>query len=101
MIKNPKFTKKIEDFVCGHCHKKIKGTGYTNHCPKCLWSKHVDNNPGDRLNSCQGMMKTVDLELKNGHIYLIQQCQRCKQHKRIKTQENDNFDKILAITKNR
>ena len=26
----------------------MKGNGYTNHCPKCLWSKHVDINPGDR-----------------------------------------------------
>ena len=22
--------------------------GYTNHCSQCLWSKHVDINPGDR-----------------------------------------------------
>ncbi|MBU3901416.1 RNHCP domain-containing protein, partial [Patescibacteria group bacterium] len=47
-MQSKKFQRKIEDFVCGHCGPKIKGTGYTDHCPKCLWSQHVDVNPGDR-----------------------------------------------------
>lgn len=42
------FTKTVEDFICAHCGTHVRGNGYTNHCPECLWSKHVDNNPGDR-----------------------------------------------------
>lgn len=41
--KKPKnFTRVIEDFICENCGTEVKGNGYTNHCPKCLWSKHVD-----------------------------------------------------------
>ncbi|MFA6992594.1 MAG: RNHCP domain-containing protein, partial [Candidatus Gracilibacteria bacterium] len=39
-----RFSRTIEDFVCEKCGAKVKGDGYTNHCPKCLWSKHVDIN---------------------------------------------------------
>ena len=42
------FTRKVEDFTCEHCGREVHGNGYTNHCPHCLHSKHVDVNPGDR-----------------------------------------------------
>ena len=57
----PKFIKNIEDFTCEHCGAPVKGTGYTNHCPKCLWSKHEDVNPGDRASDCHGLMKPIDI----------------------------------------
>ena len=56
------FQRRIENFVCEHCGEKVIGDGYTNHCPKCLWSKHVDVNPGDRMAHCGGMMKPEALE---------------------------------------
>jgi hypothetical protein len=37
-----------EDFRCGHCGHLERGDGYTNHCTACLWSAHVDIQPGDR-----------------------------------------------------
>ena len=46
-----------EDFECGNCGHEIEGNGYTNHCTACLWSKHVDVNPGDRAADCHGLMK--------------------------------------------
>ena len=55
-----KFIKVKEDFVCEHCGAEVKGDGYTNHCPKCLWSKHVDVHPGDRAAECGGMMALFD-----------------------------------------
>ena len=60
------FKRKIEDFVCGNCGENIKGDGYTNHCPKCLWSKHVDINPGDRASDCGGLMEPSKMEAKGG-----------------------------------
>ena len=63
-----KFQRKKEDFICENCNKKVKGDGYTNHCPACLWSKHVDINPGDRLAECKGMMKPIGLD-KKGDIF--------------------------------
>ena len=41
------FTRNIEDFTCEHCGATVKGNGYTNHCPMCLWSKHVDVDQGE------------------------------------------------------
>ena len=61
-----KFKRKIEDFVCGHCKQKVKGNGYTNHCPKCLWSKHVDLTPGDRASGCKGMMAPSGIDASKG-----------------------------------
>jgi rubrerythrin len=93
-----KFTKKIEDFVCGTCGAKVKGNGYTNHCPVCLWSKHVDINPGDRLHNCGGMMKPVSVEMDHGEYILIHKCQKCGIEKKNKTSPEDNFESILKLT---
>lgn len=59
-----KFTMIDEDFVCEVCHTKVKALGYTarDHCPKCLCSKHVDINPGDRACTCHGILKPVAIE---------------------------------------
>jgi len=42
-----KFTKIDEEFICENCGHKVNKLGYTcrNHCPICLYSKHVDINP--------------------------------------------------------
>ena len=43
------FTEIDEEFICENCGKKVGKLGYScrNHCPYCLYSKHVDKNPGD------------------------------------------------------
>jgi hypothetical protein len=94
------FTRTIEDFTCGHCGFKVKGSGYTNHCPKCLWSKHVDINPGDRAEICQGMMKPIGVEKNGPDIYIVQRCQNCKTERRIKQSPDDNYDLILELSAN-
>ena len=55
-MNNKKFTMIDESFICENCHKKVNPLGYTarDHCPYCLYSKHVDINPGDRKESCHG-----------------------------------------------
>ena len=70
-VKVKKFQKRKEDFVCEHCGAEVKGNGYTNHCPKCLWSKHVDIFPGDRLEDCGGLMEPVAVEAKKAGKYTI------------------------------
>jgi hypothetical protein len=75
--KMKKFQRKKEDFVCQNCGTKVKGNGYTNHCPVCLYSKHVDINPGDRLSSCHGLMAPEDFEIKNGEYVIIHRCLKC------------------------
>ncbi|OHA34705.1 MAG: hypothetical protein A2928_03685 [Candidatus Taylorbacteria bacterium RIFCSPLOWO2_01_FULL_45_15b] len=72
-----RFTRNIEDFVCGHCGKVVRGNGYTNHCSICLWSKHVDVNPGDRADTCGGLMSPVRYEKKHGEMKVIHVCEIC------------------------
>ncbi len=92
-----KFQRTIEDFVCENCGEEVSGNGYTNHCPSCLWSKHVDINPGDRKNDCGGLMKPVDAYFQSQQWYLIQQCQECGERFKIKVAKEDNFGIIESI----
>jgi len=79
----------------------VSGNGYTNHCPSCLWSKHVDNNPGDRANDCHGLMEPLDLVRKNGDWVLVHSCVKCAHRKSNKMASNDSFDEALLIIKRR
>jgi hypothetical protein len=94
-----RFQRNIEDFTCEHCGFAVRGDGYTNHCPKCLWSKHVDVNPGDRASSCGGLMKPVFVETERGEYLLVHQCEKCRYKKRNKTVPSDDFDEIVRISK--
>ncbi len=62
------------DFRCVHCRVMISanialsGVNSRNHCPYCLWSKHLDLfKAGDRLSACKGAMKPVGLALKTSY----------------------------------
>ncbi len=93
-----KFQRKIEDFICEHCGASVQGNGYTDHCPVCLWGKHVDVNPGDRAAECQGMMEPVEIEMKDGGWLIHYRCQKCGHKFRVKAAENDNLDEIIRLS---
>jgi hypothetical protein len=97
-MENKKFQRKIEDFICDNCGYTNNGDGYTNHCHRCLWSKHVDVNPGDRAEKCHGLMKPISLENIGDVFYIIHKCQKCGLVKRNKAQVNDNFDELIKIS---
>ena len=89
-------------FVCGNCGRKVllASKSYRNHCPYCLYSRHVDVVPGDRRSDCGGLMKPVGLTYKSGKGHqLVHRCQRCgMQRANIVAEEGvqpDNAD-ILA-----
>jgi RNHCP domain len=97
-MESRKFTRTIEDFVCGNCGKEVTGNGYTNHCPECLWSRHVDKNPGDRLAVCGGLMRPI-LVVKEGKGYMItHQCVRCQFERRNSVVTEDNFETVIKIS---
>ncbi len=93
------FIKNKEDFICEHCGHKVKGTGYTNHCPKCLWSKHEDIIPGDRAEGCKGMMKPIRTEYQSGDFILIHKCEKCGAERRIKMADGDDMEEAAKINK--
>ncbi len=92
------FTKVDEDFICEMCGAHVHGNGYTNHCPECLTSKHVDIMPGDRACECAGLMPAIGLETKNGEFVLVQKCQKCGHMRRNKIWENDSRKALRALS---
>jgi hypothetical protein len=95
------FKKKVENFRCQNCDADVVGSGYTNHCPRCLWSKHADVDPGDRLADCDGMMKPSGLE-KRGEIFMIVLvCQKCGFKRLNKAEKGDNFEELIKISSER
>lgn len=91
------FKKTKEDFVCEHCGHVVAGSGYTNHCPKCLWSKHVDISPGDRAEVCQGLMKPVRVEGTQEEYSIVHRCETCGVERRNKAAANDSIDTLVRL----
>ncbi len=94
-----KFIKKVEDFVCENCGLLIKGHGYTNHCPRCLYSKHVDIFPGDRAEPCQGLMRPIGLKIQNGKESIVHKCTKCGITRINKRAKDDYIETIIEISK--
>jgi hypothetical protein len=92
-----RFQKKVEDFICEHCGGQVVGNGFTNHCPHCLWSKHVDIDPGDRAASCGGLMEPALIEAVQEGYVITHQCAKCRHRKRNKTNSADDESLILEI----
>jgi hypothetical protein len=99
MIKK-RFQRKFENFVCENCGLSVRGDGYTNHCPKCLWSKHVDVMPGDRAETCHGMMIPKGILNENSEHIIVHKCRKCKKVHKTKSREEDNQEVIISISKN-
>lgn len=93
----PRFQRTREDFTCEHCGETVRGDGYTNHCPACLYSKHVDVNPGDRAESCGGLMQPIAVEQKKGEYRLLHRCTRCGAERWNRAARGDSFELILQI----
>lgn len=91
-----KFQRKIEDFVCENCGAEVLGNGFTNHCPKCLWSKHVDVFPGDRAETCGGLMEPLGVELGKGKYQINQKCVKCGKIWRNEASPNDDIGQFLT-----
>lgn len=76
------FIARQEPFICEHCNTEVQplSTGsYRNHCPHCLWSKHVDaEGPGDRASTCLGLMEPIGLDHRGAKGWMIvHRCQIC------------------------
>ena len=102
-MENSKFTEIDEEFVCENCGKKVSKLGYScrNHCPFCLHSKHLDINPGDRLDDCHGILEPVSVELsgKKGYV-IIFKCKKCGAIRKNKSAVDDNMDLIIQLSAN-
>ena len=69
-------------FTCKSCGRLISplgaGTNHRNHCPNCLCSLHLDDEPGDRSANCGGIMEAIAVWVKKGGEWsIIHKCKIC------------------------
>lgn len=103
-----------DSFRCVHCRLQVSanpslaGVQNRNHCPYCLWSRHVDaQRAGDRLADCGAEMKPVGLTLKAtrkkygpakaGELMLIHQCQGCGKLSINRIAADDATEQLLEV----
>ncbi|HEV8565032.1 MAG TPA: RNHCP domain-containing protein [Actinomycetota bacterium] len=70
-------------FRCHHCRVVVStravGTDHRNHCPNCLWSRHLDDSPGDRSVDCGSLMEPIAISVRGqGEWVLIHRCTGCE-----------------------
>lgn len=95
------FTKNDSGFICGNCKREVPPLGYSsrNHCPYCLYSLHLDINPGDRAANCGGLMKPdeVTYSSKKGFI-ITHKCVKCGATRNNKMQQDDDSDMLIYLS---
>ena len=101
-------------FRCNYCQAyvhtipELSGVRNRNHCPYCLWSKHLDLiEAGDRLAACKGTMQPIGLTMKHvrdkygitraGELMLIHRCIECGRTSINRIAADDAEDRIMAI----
>lgn len=91
-----------DSFTCRVCGRLVTsggaGSGHRNHCPNCLSSLHLDDEPGDRAAECGGIMEPVAVWVrKTGEWALIHRCKRCGQLSSNRIAADDNPMKLMSI----
>ena len=91
-----------EVFECKICGRLVvpefAGTEHRNHCPNCLSSLHVDNEPGDRESDCGGYMDPIAVWVrKNGEWAILHRCRRCGKIVSNRCAADDNPMKLMSI----
>ena len=91
-----------ESFTCKVCGRLVvpegAGSDHRNHCPNCLYSLHVDIEPGDRAADCGGHMEPVAVWIrKNGEWAIVHRCRTCGWLSSNRIAADDNPMKLMSI----
>ncbi len=90
------------------CLSDLSGVQNRNHCPFCLYSRHLDlQQGGDRRSACQALMKPIALSFKpsrnkyarerDGELQLVHRCVRCRKVTLNRIAADDNSALILQL----
>jgi hypothetical protein len=106
----------VKVFNCAHCHglvhsvPALSGVQNRDHCPYCLWSRHLDMyRPGDRLSACKSLMQPIGLTTKHirkkygsgcGELMLIHVCCECRALSINRIAADDDPEEVMLIFKN-
>jgi hypothetical protein len=87
---------RIISFRCRHCGLDVSthapGTAHRNHCPNCLWSRHLDDDsPGDRAAECGSSMEPIAISVRgDGEWVIVHRCTGCDDLNLNRTAGDDN-----------
>jgi hypothetical protein len=89
-------------FLCEHCQQLIPaeaaGTQHRNHCPRCLWSLHVDLTPGDRRCGCRGGMEPIAVWVRRGGEWaILHRCSKCGMIRPNRIAGDDNDIALISL----
>ena len=91
-----------DSFTCRVCGWPVvsqgAGSSHRNHCPNCLWSIHLDNEPGDRESACRGRMEPIGVWVrKNGEWAILHRCTVCGKISSNRIAADDNPMRLMAL----
>ena len=73
-------------FTCRSCGWPVgpadAGTRHRNHCPNCLASVHLDDEPGDRSAECGGLMELSLIHILRSSAHAPRRPQSSSAHRR-------------------
>lgn len=90
-------------FRCKQCKTMVGaplwGGRHRNHCPLCLYSRHVDDrHPGDRKSECLSLMKAVGVfNRRNGEQVLVHECLGCGVVRQNRVAADDNTIETMRL----
>jgi hypothetical protein len=90
-------------FACIRCGFDVPaagaGSAHRNHCPSCLWSRHVDGDrPGDRASPCGAPMEPIAISVRGaGEWVVVHRCSRCGALRLNRIAADDNALVLLRL----
>jgi DNA-directed RNA polymerase subunit RPC12/RpoP len=100
MMQKKRFTMTDEGFVCAVCGESADRLGVTarDHCPRCLSSLHLDNNPGDRSADCGAVLEPIGIRKGKKSLQIVYRCKGCGAIKKNKIADDDDAELIIALS---
>ena len=99
----PRFAALGDTFRCRHCRMMVGpvlwGGRHRNHCPLCLYSRHVDDRtPGDRASTCGSSMAPVGVFTRpSGESVIVHRCLGCGLERHCRVAADDDFALVMAL----
>ena len=102
-------SRKVENagFTCINCGRRVlplSSGSFRNHCPFCLFSRHMDVVPGDRKQQCGGLMEPVGLRYRPGKGFqIVHRCLQCGEERINKIAEDpvqpDDIEALVRLSR--
>lgn len=102
MDSDPREAREPRGFTCISCKRPVParavGTSQRNHCPACLWSRHLDDKVGDRRSACGQPMEPIAIAARaRGEWTIVHRCTGCGHMRTNRIAGDDDELALLAL----